>query len=79
MQKFKTKLSALRPLRPFLLLWSTQALSALGSGMTSFALVIWAYGQSGSALSTALLSICSYAPGSYSSVTWPVARPIWLP
>ena len=62
MQKFKTKLSALRPLRPFLLLWSTQALSALGSGMTSFALVIWAYGQSGSALSTALLSICSYAP-----------------
>lgn len=30
--------------------------------MTSFALVIWAYEQSGSALSTALLSICSYAP-----------------
>ena len=29
--------------------------------MTSFALVIWAYEQSGSALSTALLSICSYA------------------
>lgn len=36
--------------------------SALGSFMTSFALVIWAYEQSGSALSTALLSICSYAP-----------------
>ncbi|WP_418270108.1 hypothetical protein [Hominenteromicrobium sp.] len=36
--------------------------SALGSAMTSFALVIWAYEQSGSALSTALLSICSYAP-----------------
>lgn len=30
--------------------------------MTSFALVIWAYEQSGSALSTAPLSICSYAP-----------------
>lgn len=29
--------------------------------MTSFALVIWAYKQSGSALSNALLSICSYA------------------
>lgn len=29
--------------------------------MTSFALGIWAYEQSGSALSTALLSICSYA------------------
>ena len=49
-------------LKPFLTLWSTQSLSALGSSMTSFALVIWSYGQTGSALSTALLSICSYAP-----------------
>lgn len=49
-------------LGPFLRLWSTQTFSALGSSMTSFALVIWAYKQSGSALSTALLSICSYAP-----------------
>lgn len=49
-------------MRPLLRLWSTQTFSALGSSMTSFALVIWAYEQSGSALSTALLSICSYAP-----------------
>lgn len=49
-------------LGPFLRLWSTQTFSALGSSMTSFALVIWAYEQSGSALTTALLSICSYAP-----------------
>lgn len=42
-------------LGPFLRLWSTQTFSALGSSMTSFALVIWAYEQSGSALSTALL------------------------
>lgn len=48
-------------LGPFLRLWSTQTFSALGSSMTSFALVIWAYEQSGSALSNALLSICSYA------------------
>lgn len=51
-----------KKLRPFLVLWSTQSLSSLGSAMTSFALVIWSYGQSGSALSTALLTICSYAP-----------------
>lgn len=51
-----------RPLGPFLLLWGTQALSALGSGMTGFALILWSYGQSGSALTTALLSVCSYAP-----------------
>lgn len=51
-----------KQLKPWLLLWSTQSLSALGSGMTSFALVIWLYQKSGSALQTALLSICSYAP-----------------
>ena len=63
--KFSPKLwdkPARTALGPFLRLWSTQMFSALGSSMTSFALVIWAYEQSGSALSTALLSICSYAP-----------------
>ena len=48
--------------RSFLILWSTQALSALGSSMTGFALIIWSYQQKGSALTTALLSVCSYAP-----------------
>lgn len=49
-------------LKSYLLLWSTQALSALGSGMTSYALVLWLYLKNGSALETALLSVCSYAP-----------------
>lgn len=49
-------------LRQFSLLWSTQSLSALGTSMTAFALVIWSYKQEGSALVTALLSVCSYAP-----------------
>lgn len=51
-----------KELRNFLLLWFTQSLSGLGSAMTSYALIIWSYQQEGSALSTALLSICSYAP-----------------
>lgn len=51
-----------KELKPYLLLWSTQALSALGSGMTSYALVLWLYLRNGSALGTALLSVCSYAP-----------------
>ena len=34
----------------------------LGSAMTSFALALWLYGETGSALQTALLSVCSYAP-----------------
>ncbi len=51
-----------RSLKPYLLLWSTQSLSGLGSAMTGYALVLWLYQQSGSALETAFLSICSYAP-----------------
>lgn len=51
-----------KPLKPYLLLWSTQSLSGLGSAMTGYALILWLYQQSGSALETALLSICSYAP-----------------
>ena len=49
-------------LKTFFILWSTQSLSQLGSAMTSFALSLWLYEQTGSALQTALLSICSYAP-----------------
>ncbi len=51
-----------KKLRPYLTLWATQSLSALGSGMTSYALVLWLYLKTGSALGTALLSVCSYAP-----------------
>lgn len=56
------KQSSTTGLGPFLLLWSTQGLSALGSSMTSFALIVWSYQQQGSALTTALLSVSSYAP-----------------
>ena len=51
-----------KELRTFFILWLTQSLSALGSSMTAFALVIWSYEQKGSALSTAMLAICSYLP-----------------
>ena len=49
-------------LRLFLILWTTQSFSELGSAMTNFALVIWSYQQHGSALVTSLLAISSYAP-----------------
>ena len=58
----KRNLFNLKGLKYFLILWSTQGLSALGSAMTSFALVIWSYQQQGSALTTAGLTVCSYAP-----------------
>lgn len=49
-------------LRAFYILWSTQSLSQLGSAITSFALTLWLYEKTGSALSTAGLTICTYAP-----------------
>ncbi len=58
----KNKTLNFKGLKNFFILWGTQAFSALGSSMTSFALVIWSYQQQGSALTTAGLSIFSYAP-----------------
>ena len=56
MRKFKL---LIKELHGFLILWSTQSFSALGSAMTSFALIIWSYQRQGSALTTAMLSVCS--------------------
>lgn len=52
----------IKDLNMFLILWSTQSLSQLGSAMTGFALTLWLYEKTGSALQTALLAVCSYAP-----------------
>lgn len=49
-------------LKDFFILWSTQSVSQLGSSITTFALTLWLYEKTGSSLSTAALSICSYAP-----------------
>ena len=49
-------------LRDFYLLWVTQSMSQLGSTMTGFALTLWLYEKTGSALSTAMLTICTYLP-----------------
>ena len=49
-------------LKQYLLLWSTQSLSTLGSGMTSYALTLWLYQKTGLALETAMLQICTFAP-----------------
>lgn len=55
-------MKTLKELKLFIILWLTQSFSSLGSAMTNFALVIWLYQYSGSALTTALLTVCSYAP-----------------
>lgn len=58
----KKLLEDISEMRSYLLLWLTQMISGLGSAMTGYALVIWSYTQRGSALATALLMVCSYAP-----------------
>ncbi len=59
--KFNKK-NELFELKDFLILWSTQSISQLGSSITGFALTLWLYEATGSSLSTAVLAICSYAP-----------------
>lgn len=49
-------------LQDFFVLWSSQFVSTLGTAMTNFALIIWVYGQKGTASSITLLSICSLLP-----------------
>jgi DHA3 family macrolide efflux protein-like MFS transporter len=45
----------------FLIIWFGQAVSMLGTGMTRFALLIWAYRQTGQATTLALLGFFSFA------------------
>ena len=56
------KTSFIKELRSFLLLWSSQTVSELGTAMTNYALIIWVYGQKGTASSVTLLTICSFLP-----------------
>lgn len=54
--------------KAFYLLWAGQSLSLLGSGLTRFAIMIWAYQQDGSVTSLVLLGFFSY-------ITFIVASP----
>lgn len=56
------KKNEISELKDFLILWSTQSISQLGSSITGFALTLWLYEKTGSSLGTAALTICSYAP-----------------
>jgi MFS family permease len=46
----------------FVFIWIGQAVSMLGSGMTQFALTIWAYQETGEATALALVGFFSFAP-----------------
>lgn len=59
--------------RNYIVFWLSQSVSQLGSAMTGYALIVWAYKQTGSVLTVSLMSFCSFAPYIIaSSVTGPL-------
>lgn len=52
----------IKSLRSFLLLWGSQTVSELGTAITDYALIIWVYGQEGTASSITLLTLCAFMP-----------------
>ena len=49
-------------LKRYMIFWLSQSVSQLGSAMTSFALILWAYAQNGSAMTVSLMSFFNYMP-----------------
>ena len=52
----------------YIVFWFSQALSQLGSAMTGFALILWAYTQKDSAMTVSLMSFFNYVPYIIASV-----------
>ncbi len=48
--------------RTFLIIWFGQLVSRLGTAVTRFALIIWAYEQTDSVIAVALLGFCAFIP-----------------
>lgn len=49
-------------LAAFVIVWAGQLISMLGSGLTSFATVYWAFELTNQATSVSLLALCNFAP-----------------
>lgn len=49
-------------MKTFVIIWAGQIVSLLGTKMTRFALIIWAYGQTGNATTLALLGFFGFVP-----------------
>lgn len=48
--------------KKYIIFWLSQSVSQLGSSLTGFALIIWAYTIDHSALTISLMSFCNYVP-----------------
>lgn len=49
-------------MRAFFVLFIGQTISQMGSSMTSFAVIIWAYSEGGQVMASSLLAVCSAVP-----------------
>ena len=49
-------------LKKYVLFWLSGSVSQLGSAMTGFALILWSYTQTGSAMAVSLMSFFNYLP-----------------
>lgn len=56
------KITIISGMRSFLILWVGESVSLLGSALTKFALILWAYEQQGTASSIAFLAFFTYLP-----------------
>ena len=48
--------------KKYIVLWVSQSISQLGSAMTAFALILWTYEQTQSALAVSIMSFCDFVP-----------------
>lgn len=48
--------------KKYILFWLSGSVSQLGSAMTSYALILWSYTRTGSAMSVSLMSFFNYLP-----------------
>lgn len=56
--------------KDFALLLTGQSVSQVGSSMTSFGLVLWAYSSTGQVMASSLLAVCSTVPLSGGEPVW---------
>ncbi|HJC57675.1 MAG TPA: MFS transporter [Candidatus Eisenbergiella intestinipullorum] len=48
--------------KKYILFWLSGSVSQLGSAMTGYALILWSYTQTGSAMAVSMMSFCHYLP-----------------
>lgn len=54
--------------KQFIIFWISQSISQLGSSMTAFAMTIWTYKETKSAMAVSMLMFCTYLPMIIASV-----------